>query len=73
MAGEIVIETSAAAVTVTDAEPLTLPKAAVIVAVPPLSPVTVPFEPVALEAVAIAALLDCQVTDCVRSAVLLSE
>jgi hypothetical protein len=72
-AGEIVIETRAAAVTVTVAVPLTVPSEALIVAVPPLSPVTEPCVPVAFETVATATLLDCQVTDCVRSTVLLSE
>ena len=71
--GEIVIDTNAAAVTVTVAEPLTVPSVALIVALPPLTAVTVPCVPLAFETVATAMLLDCQVTDCVRFAVLLSE
>jgi hypothetical protein len=73
LAGVTAIETSAAAVTVTVAVPFTPPSAAVMVAFPPASPVTVPCEPAAFETDETFALLEVQMTVCVRSTVLLSE
>ena len=71
--GEMARETSAALVTVTAVEPLTLPSVAETEAVPPLAPVTLPAEPLAFETVATARLLDCHVTEVVKSTLVPSE
>jgi len=58
------------AVTVRTVEPMILPDAHLIVAVPAVKPVAKPCVPTALLTVATVALLEFQVTDCVRLKVL---
>jgi hypothetical protein len=73
VAGVMEIHKSVAGVTVTVAEPLTAPSAAVMLAVPADTAVTVPCEPAAFDTAAVPDALDDHVTLSVRSAVEPSE
>jgi hypothetical protein len=73
LAGVTVIETIAGGATVMEVEPEILPDLAVIVAVPTVFEVVFPFDPAVLPIVATDLAEELQVTDVVRSRVLLSE
>lgn len=71
--GVIARDTSVAGVTVSDVDPETLPKAALIVVAPAASDVARPLEPAVLLMVAMDVVDELQVTEVVRSWVVLSE
>ena len=73
LAGVIAMDTSVAAVTVSVVDPDMLPDVAVIVVEPAATDVARPLEPAALLMVATPVVNEFQVTDVVRSCVVLSE
>ena len=73
LAGVTAIESKEALVTVSCAEPETEPEVAVMVMVPPVTPLARPAEPLSLEIVAMGSADEVQVTVAVRSWVELSK
>lgn len=73
LTGVTVIDTRVAAVTVSVVDPDMLPDKAVIVVVPAASEAAAPWEPVPLLIVAMFVDEELQITDAVKSCVVLSE